>query len=150
MHFNSHAHVERDHNNFARRLPVVDFNSHAHVERDSVIIMKNKYYSLFQLTRSRGAWLGILRQQGSNWKFQLTRSRGAWPITSLSRVTRVAFQLTRSRGAWPYHNFLGVLRYNFNSHAHVERDNVWYKFWKRSKNFNSHAHVERDSVKILW
>ena len=33
---------------------------------------------------------------------------------------------------------------NFNSHAHVERDDnggvVWYTIY----NFNSHAHVERD------
>ena len=35
-------------------------------------------------------------------------------------------------------------KYNFNSHAHVERDNMkWKRFW-HDINFNSHAHVERD------
>ena len=33
---------------------------------------------------------------------------------------------------------------NFNSHAHVERDNDVISKRLRSINFNSHAHVERD------
>ena len=33
---------------------------------------------------------------------------------------------------------------NFNSHAHVERDNPPTLETKGYKNFNSHAHVERD------
>ena len=37
--------------------------------------------------------------------------------------------------------------YDFNSHAHVERDgNILHVFGKFS-NFNSHAHVERDMSK---
>ena len=35
---------------------------------------------LFQLTRSRGAWLTLLRLPRCNRRFQLTRSRGAWPV----------------------------------------------------------------------
>ena len=41
-------------------------------------------------------------------------------------------------------------KYNFNSHAHVERD-AWR--WFREPNtldFNSHAHVERDDVIIIF
>ena len=34
---------------------------------------------------------------------------------------------------------------NFNSHAHVERDYVWYKYNCWNFYFNSHAHVERDT-----
>ena len=34
--------------------------------------------------------------------------------------------------------------YDFNSHAHVERDSCNVIMNKISKNFNSHAHVERD------
>ena len=34
---------------------------------------------------------------------------------------------------------------DFNSHAHVERDNPPTLETKGYKNFNSHAHVERDS-----
>ena len=33
---------------------------------------------------------------------------------------------------------------NFNSHAHVERDNIDNSLFKCYTNFNSHAHVERD------
>ena len=33
---------------------------------------------------------------------------------------------------------------NFNSHAHVERDDVDVDTFDKNYNFNSHAHVERD------
>ena len=33
---------------------------------------------------------------------------------------------------------------NFNSHAHVERDDVDVDTFEKQYNFNSHAHVERD------
>ena len=33
---------------------------------------------------------------------------------------------------------------NFNSHAHVERDEMRFKIGQYKQNFNSHAHVERD------
>ena len=39
--------------------------------------------------------------------------------------------------------------YNFNSHAHVERDDVDNYVRKLIDNFNSHAHVERDISKII-
>ena len=98
----------------------------------------------FQLTRSRGAWLQ--RWYGANcWgKFQLTRSRGAWrkrckrtyifwkisTHTLTWSVTQqppifwqiVGFQLTRSRGAWHCFWRKRMDHRNFNSHAHVERD----------------------------
>ena len=35
---------------------------------------------------------------------------------------------------------------NFNSHAHVERDDARPTIWQLTRNFNSHAHVERDRV----
>ena len=34
--------------------------------------------------------------------------------------------------------------YDFNSHAHVERDHIFTRKQNFNKNFNSHAHVERD------
>ena len=34
--------------------------------------------------------------------------------------------------------------YDFNSHAHVERDFTFLFSSKRHIDFNSHAHVERD------
>ena len=87
---------------------------------------------------------GILRQQRSNWKFQLTRSRGAWRINAQSKhaisiisthtltwsvtvqirqfLGQQTFQLTRSRGAWHTTGAGTAIVFNFNSHAHVERD----------------------------
>ena len=37
-----------------------------------------------------------------------------------------------------------VDRYDFNSHAHVERDCSTHGWSQRLPHFNSHAHVERD------
>ncbi len=37
---------------------------------------------------------------------------------------------------------------NFNSHAHVERDNEPYKIMVKDYHFNSHAHVERDPFNV--
>ena len=37
---------------------------------------------------------------------------------------------------------------HFNSHAHVERDDSVIVFVPPPNNFNSHAHVERDSTKL--
>ena len=35
--------------------------------------------------------------------------------------------------------------FNFNSHAHVERDQEMKKLYMNLQDFNSHAHVERDN-----
>ena len=80
--------------------------------------------NIFQLTRSRGAWLNFLTMKCISPKFQLTRSRGAW---------REDFDFTLNK-------------LNFNSHAHVERDDARPTIWQLTRNFNSHAHVERDRV----
>ena len=79
---------------------------------------------LFQLTRSRGAWRHSKILRFPPIQFQLTRSRGAWRRwVYLFRSIR-EFQLTRSRGAWLGDKLVNVLTYNFNSHAHVERDSI--------------------------
>ena len=54
------------------------------------------------------------------------------------------FQLTRSRGAWLTQLLSSIIRDNFNSHAHVERDQLIKTYFAYCINFNSHAHVERD------
>mgnify|MGYP006868571240 CR=1 FL=1 len=77
-----------------------NFNSHAHVERDFAALVASSNVSKFQLTRSRGAWRQHAWRSLRYCKFQLTRSRGAWHLGS---AVIYAIQ-------------------NFNSHAHVERD----------------------------
>ena len=39
LHFNSHAHVERDDDMLTCVFEVINFNSHAHVERDFVYLL---------------------------------------------------------------------------------------------------------------
>ena len=53
--FNSHAHVERDVIDPEIKYEELNFNSHAHVERDDFICDSFETLSTFQLTRSRGA-----------------------------------------------------------------------------------------------
>ena len=86
--------------------------------------------SAFQLTRSRGAWHAAFLMRFKVLAFQLTRSRGAWLRWLSDVIIWCWFQLTRSRGAWPLLGFVTVFECcNFNSHAHVERDDRicnWY------------------------
>ena len=125
-HFNSHAHVERDKQTTLLWIKIFYFNSHAHVERDircSWKICKN-WISTHTLT-----WSVTFKEDFrlAYIRFQLTRSRGAWHVDIPSFSLIGQFQLTRSRGAWRrgwlyiYGNI-----WNFNSHAHVERD---YRSW---------------------
>ena len=76
MHFNSHAHVERDSLNTFSDPIDTDFNSHAHVERDM-----NEFYAS-----------GLTN---------ISTHTLTWSVTSAIRLltVRVLFQLTRSRGA---------------------------------------------------
>ena len=63
---------------------------------------------------------------------------------------KATFQLTRSRGAWLSSHYRRTCRrYNFNSHAHVERDDKTTLKGVAGKDFNSHAHVERDSFSYI-
>ena len=39
---------------------------------------------------------------------------------------------------------------NFNSHAHVERDDRFNAIETAAGNFNSHAHVERDPKPLSY
>ena len=77
-----------------------NFNSHAHVERDTSVGFIQLVDLEFQLTRSREAW------RDDHWLYH----------------RYVEFQLTRSRGAWQERSDTERYPANFNSHAHVERD----------------------------
>ena len=71
-------------------------------------------------------------------EFQLTRSRGAWLVILLSFFAISSFQLTRSRGAWLRMIHGNWPTVNFNSHAHVERDN-WLKYENVIKEISTHT-----------
>ena len=100
--------------------------------------VSRKLTRLFQLTRSRGAWRCTGTLRNSACRFQLTRSRGAWPTKTAMAAFRIAFQLTRSRGAWLVDSFDEIVIFDFNSHAHVERDSVMY-IRPRAKAISTHT-----------
>ena len=115
-HFNSHAHVERDRRVVFRLVCIWNFNSHAHVERDLIQALGFSG-CIFQLTRSRGAWLLPVLDLPYSTTFQLTRSRGAWHSASVNNSTHL----------------------NFNSHAHVERDYLFYLLRPSPLNISTHT-----------
>ena len=119
--FNSHAHVERDPccNPYS---PLIYISTHTLTWSVTSKIFPHNSQTKFQLTRSRGAWRGGAKEHTLFEKFQLTRSRGAWLYCYLHMYTPLIFQLTRSRGAWLLNRVINMFTWNFNSHAHVERD----------------------------
>ena len=146
----------------------MDISTHTLTWSVTISLLTHIDSSLFQLTRSRGAWhpqlwpynrqryfnshAHVERDNGSwyaRWRasaFQLTRSRGAWRAVVINHNVYNEFQLTRSRGAWLLRPPPPPLPWHFNSHAHVERDLISSFVVKSEWNFNSHAHVERDSL----
>ena len=83
----------------------------------------------FQLTRSRGAWLhNILYAYILNY---ISTHTLTWSVTDdfASLLSSQGFQLTRSRGAWPCYRQTEGKAWNFNSHAHVERDQRVQRCW---------------------
>ena len=105
-----------------------NFNSHAHVERDtkkvSQALLKN--ISTHTLT---------------------------WSVTNLLHNIRCQMPISTHTLTWsvtvsrPEYCFFFA---NFNSHAHVERDDVSPSTSAQTSYFNSHAHVERDSWLMVY
>ena len=67
-------------------------------------------------------------------------------LIQVSLPLALKFQLTRSRGAWLEICEKAAKILDFNSHAHVERDDTACSAVSKTSNFNSHAHVERDAL----
>ena len=102
---------------------VLYFNSHAHVERDHGTMCYNidTVISTHTLT-----WSVTVRDYGNLWQEYISTHTLTWSVTKLFAVS--------------------VRTGYFNSHAHVERDNIPRSAAEFDKNFNSHAHVERDAI----
>ncbi len=121
IHFNSHAHVERD---FYKSSPILtSFCISTHTLTWSV----TKFITCSSMVSGISTHTLTWSVTGNNIQciekrqFQLTRSRGAWPV-QLAFAKDKEFQLTRSRGAWPCWGICTKGTAYFNSHAHVERD----------------------------
>ena len=102
---------------------IAHFNSHAHVERDH--------------------WW-----KSCSFLLNISTHTLTWSVTIryIVKTYRQTFQLTRSRGAWPLSSPKADQVFDFNSHAHVERDAYFNVSSSVLVNFNSHAHVERDAL----
>ena len=64
--FNSHAHVERDHDMDKMSEVLQNFNSHAHVERDH---FKFALYQLFAISTHTLTWSVTHRSPGGRYSF---------------------------------------------------------------------------------
>ena len=99
------------------------FNSHAHVERDGKVNAPFEIENISTHTLTWSVTKPITITQIAS-IFQLTRSRGAWLVFWFHAAPYKPFQLTRSRGAWLTHWNSKHFFFYFNSHAHVERDGL--------------------------
>ena len=102
LHFNSHAHVERDLSGILAHIFSRYFNSHAHVERDMIIWQhfRNMRISTHTLT---------------------------WSVTNDTLYKYLPCFISTHTLTWSVTNGLCVLYImilHFNSHAHVERDDT--------------------------
>ena len=141
--FNSHAHVERDDlvKNLKERYPISThtltwswllgdkvvncsclISTHTLTWSVTISSCINTIEDIFQLTRSRGAWL----RRSGNGGFLLYFNSHAHVERDGNTLCCFAclslFQLTRSRGAWRIIINTDTNSTDFNSHAHVERD----------------------------
>ena len=123
----------------------MNFNSHAHVERDTRPHWKQKDIRISTHTLTWSV-TGETYEQFVE-KFISTHTL-TWSVTSsgvalysLSKISThtLTWSVTIERG---YGN---KIVFDFNSHAHVERDDSAYGGKADVGDFNSHAHVERDA-----
>ena len=163
--FNSHAHVERDIVKSNKGGKLIKFQLTRSRGAWRMSLAKTADDLTFQLTRSRGAWLVLqlvlITKKHFNSHAHVERDFTrfnevsalvisthtlTWSVTGSrhGQDMNFSFQLTRSRGAWHFNGIYGKGTENFNSHAHVERDQTKTENLDLKNNFNSHAHVERD------
>ena len=98
------------------------FNSHAHVERDSTAIFVSKFFDISTHTLT-------------------------WSVTFVAGIRLHTHFISTHTLTWSVTTHITVdfsKEWNFNSHAHVERDALLSTSLLSVSHFNSHAHVERD------
>ena len=150
--FNSHAHVERDGLPYSENAGkyisthTLTWSVTRAVDWQAVTLWISTHTLTWSVTS------GLCYELWGRLWFQLTRSRGAWRLIPLllKMILQISthtltwsvtlcydrngrpyeFQLTRSRGAWRFVFWHNDRQFNFNSHAHVERD-----IWVRKKFF---------------
>ena len=98
LHFNSHAHVERDYLTGSLTALYTNFNSHAHVERDEYNKNCIDEINISTHTLTWSVTLSIPHNTGDD---TISTHTLTWSVTESRRMLRnvLGFQLTRSRGA---------------------------------------------------
>ena len=147
VHFNSHAHVERDSTKKNFFKTGTNFNSHAHVERD---VNLSRIYKPWQISTHTLTWSVTNNVAVATLQQTISTHTLTWSVTPRNSETGLKtfyfnshahverdypfrlghslkrqFQLTRSRGAWLIYIYQLLHPFNFNSHAHVERDSIF-------------------------
>ena len=143
LHFNSHAHVERDNNVAVATLQQtisthtltwsvtpnnytdkIDLNISTHTLTWSVTIQTKTENLDLKISTHTLTWSVTLSSGQFNSTVYISTHTLTWSVTLafLKLLSRPAFQLTRSRGAWQTSSFYDGKNKHFNSHAHVERD----------------------------
>ena len=145
MHFNSHAHVERDHKPQQYLQIVTNFNSHAHVERDEWCdkIFDDEHDFNSHAHVERDILMGYTGSISNISTHTLT-----WSVTNSFQWDYIPMIISTHTLTWSVTSYARNEHHtsgHFNSHAHVERDEITAFLNKHNGDFNSHAHVERDS-----
>ncbi len=121
LHFNSHAHVERDNN-----VAVATLQQTISTHTLTWSVTPNNYTDKIDLNISTHTltWSVTIQTKTENLDLKISTHTLTWSVTLafLKLLSRPAFQLTRSRGAWQTSSFYDGKNKHFNSHAHVERD----------------------------
>ena len=109
------------------------------------------YKGVFQLTRSRGAWLASSTDLAT--PATISTHTLTWSVTVIFFIFVEYVQNFNSHAHVERDASQRCIRTttkNFNSHAHVERDHPYYTTSCNNNNFNSHAHVERDDITTFF
>ena len=108
------------------------------------MLSRINFHVLFQLTRSRGAWLEYSDSKGQTGNFN-SHAHVERDFCIIDKtIWFIKFQLTRSRGAWRYTEYVWRRTIHFNSHAHVERD--WSKILRGVRSILISTHTLTWSV----
>ena len=81
-------------------------------------------------------------------KFKISTHTLTWSVTYILINRQTHTQISTHTLTWSVTNgttTASYINFNFNSHAHVERDHIYLSKSPVEVNFNSHAHVERDN-----
>ena len=122
------------------------FNSHAHVERDFIWLTVKSVICKFQLTRSRGAW-----RKSYKWNFAKANfnSHAHVERDCVYKSLWSAWFISTHTLTWSVTFFLILLvdLNDISTHTLTWSVTLFQPLSHKWDYFNSHAHVERDQMK---